>query len=292
MTKVMTNIELANKAKDVANNYKTLYIKGCFGSPMNATNKSRYTKNNEYNKRTNRVAKINKATADTFGFDCVCFIKGLLWGWNGNKNKTYGGASYGSNGVPDVGADGIMNYCTGVSKDFSKIEIGEIVHMSGHVGIYLGDGLVAECTPAWKDKVQITALGNLGEKKGYNKRTWTNHGKLKYIDYVQNSTNTSKPKETTKKRYTTGVYQVLSPRYIRTAPSMDGRIKKVKECTEAMKKALVSKVANADAQILAGHNITALQIITESNGRVWLKNYSGYVCIEGRDGDIFLKQIS
>lgn len=173
------------KAKAIATQYKTLYIMGCFGSPMNSTNKKRYTTNHSYNKQTARKNKINKASADTFGFDCVCLIKGILWGWNGATNKTYGGASYGSNGVADVGADGmIANYCKDVSTDFSNIQVGELVWLSGHIGIYIGDGLVVESTPIWKDGVQITALKNLGTKQGYNNRTWTKHGKCVYVDYT------------------------------------------------------------------------------------------------------------
>ena len=84
MKKVMNSTDFINKAKDIANNYKTLYVMGCFGAPMNATNKKRYANNNSYNK--NRATMINNATSDTFGFDCVCLIKGILWGWNGNVN--------------------------------------------------------------------------------------------------------------------------------------------------------------------------------------------------------------
>lgn len=183
MKKVMKAQELVNKAKDIAKNYKTLYVMGCFGAPMNATNKKRYTSNSSYNKQASRVKMINSASSDTFGFDCVCLIKGILWGWNGNVNATYGGAKYNSNGVPDVNADQMMNYCTNVSTNFKNIEIGEVVHMKGHIGIYIGDGLAVECTPIWKNKVQITAVGNIGKKAGYNTRTWVNHGKLKFIDY-------------------------------------------------------------------------------------------------------------
>lgn len=62
--------------------------------------------------------------------------------------------------------------------------IGEAVWMSGHIGIYIGDGLAVECTPKWENKVQITAVGNIGSKAGYNTRTWTKHGKLPYVDYT------------------------------------------------------------------------------------------------------------
>lgn len=191
MGKVMTNVEFVKIAKDIATNYKTLYVMGCFGSPMNNTNKNRYCNNYSYNKQSSRTNKIKNASADTFGFDCVCLIKGILWGWNGNVNKTYGGAVYNSNGVPDKSANQIMDYCTNVSKDFSNIEIGEIVWMNGHVGICIDDGLAVECTPIWKDGVQITAIGNIGKKSGYNTRTWARHGKLKFIDYVSSTPSTT-----------------------------------------------------------------------------------------------------
>ena len=183
MSKVMTAEKFVKTATDIAKNYKTLYIMGCFGAPMTATNKKRYSDNCAYNRKPERKKMIMAASSDTFGFDCVCLIKGILWGWNGDTSKVYGGAKYGSNGVPDVGADVIMNYCTGVSTNFKNIEAGEVVHMKGHVGIYIGNGLVAECSPRWKNKVQITACANVGKKSGYNSRTWTNHGKLKFIDY-------------------------------------------------------------------------------------------------------------
>lgn len=184
----MKSNDFVTLAKMIANNYKTIYILGAFGAPMSDKNKSRYTKNYSYNAEKTRRNKILNASTDTYGFDCVCLIKGILWGWNGNKNMTYGGADYCSNGVPDVNADQMMNYCSNISTDFSNIKIGEVVHMTGHIGIYIGDGLAVECTPIWKDGVQITAVGNIGKKNGYNTRYWEKHGMLKFIDYnVQTS---------------------------------------------------------------------------------------------------------
>ena len=181
MAKITTAAQLAEAAIDAAKNYKTLYVMGCFGAPMNATNKKRYTSNHSYNKAADRTAMINAASADTFGFDCVCLIKGLLWGWNGDKSKVYGGATYTSNGVPDIGADSMIKVCKDVSTDFSKIAVGEAVWMEGHIGIYVGNGLAVECTPKWENKVQITACNC--SKSGYNRRNWTKHGKLPYVTY-------------------------------------------------------------------------------------------------------------
>ena len=179
----MTNNEFVSRCKSIAETAKTLYVMGCFGAPMNAKNKNRYCANHSYNKTADRQKMINAATADTFGFDCVCFIKGVLWGWNGNKAKTYGGATYCSNGVPDISADAMIGKCKDVTTDFSKIEVGEVVWTSGHIGVYIGGGLAVECTPIWKNGVQITAVANIGKKAGYNSRKWTMHGKLPYITY-------------------------------------------------------------------------------------------------------------
>ena len=193
---MMTNKELAAKLINVAKNYKTLYVMGCFGAPMTASNKKRYTQNHSYNRQPERTAMINAASADTFGFDCVCLIKGLLWGWNGNKNAVYGGATYTSNGVPDIGADQMIKVCKNVTTDFSKIEVGEAGWLEGHIGVYVGDGLAVECTPRWANKVQLTACNR--NVSGYNRRNWTKHGKLPYVEYVADAT--TPPVETTEIR--------------------------------------------------------------------------------------------
>jgi hypothetical protein len=78
--------------------------------------------------------------------------------------------------------------CSGVSTDFSdinKIAVGEVVWLPGHIGIYVGNGLVVECTPAWANCVQFTSLGKI---PGYNSRKWTKHGKLPYVTYSEQIT--------------------------------------------------------------------------------------------------------
>lgn len=203
----MNNIEFANAAKNVANNYKTLYVMGCFGAPMNASNKTRYCNNHSYNKKASRTKMIQAATADTFGFDCSGLIKGILWGWNGKKTLTYGGAKYASNNVKDDSADAIIKSCKEVSTNFNDIEVGEVVWKSGHIGIYVGDGLVVEATPSWKNGVQITACNKA--ISGYNRTNWTKHGKLPYFAYV-----VEKPAV---KQETTAYY----PAYTGTSTSID-----------------------------------------------------------------------
>lgn len=190
-TKITTAAQLAERCLDVAQNYKTLYVMACFGAPMTAANKKRYTQNHSYNKQTARTKMINTASADTFGFDCVNLIKGLLWNWCGDKAKTYGGASHAVNGVPDIGADTMITKCKNVSTTgWANMEVGEALWVKGHIGVYIGNGLAVECTPAWKNRVQVTSVGNIGAKAGYNTRTWSKHGKLPYVTYTGESIST------------------------------------------------------------------------------------------------------
>ena len=164
-------------AKKIATDYKTLYVMGCIGAPLTTANFDRWLKSYSYNAKPVRKEMIRAAcntTPRTFGFDCVCLIKSILWGWDGNPNAAYGGAEYCSNGVPDINETGMINVCKNVSTDFGNITAGEVVYMPGHIGIYVGNGEVVECSPAWENGVQFTKLPQ---------RNWTKHGFLPYVDY-------------------------------------------------------------------------------------------------------------
>lgn len=80
----------------------------------------------------------------------------------------------------------MIKQCQGVSTDFSKIQKGEAVWVKGHIGVYIGDGKVIECTPKWSVSpgVKISMLGNVGYSGGYT-RTWTKHGFLPWVDYTE-----------------------------------------------------------------------------------------------------------
>lgn len=109
--------------------------------------------------------------------DCSGLIKGTLWGYpyNGKYGNIY----------PDVNANTIMNtYCYNKSSNFNNIARGEFVWLNGHIGVYIGNGKVCECSPKWENGIQITNL---------NARNWKKHGFSKWLDYSCNSTvNSSK----------------------------------------------------------------------------------------------------
>lgn len=177
---VMTDKDFLAKL-NLALHSKTLYVNSAFGAPATPVNKARYKKNQS----ASRQAKIDAASADTFFFDCVCLVKGILWGWDADPLAIYGGAEYASNGVPDMTINAITSQCGDYSSYiWDNLVPGEWLHLNGeHCGVYVGDGLAIECTPNWDDGVQLTAVGNIGSKVGYPTRNWTGHGKLPWVEY-------------------------------------------------------------------------------------------------------------
>lgn len=168
----MHKSEFIEKMKQAAA-CKTLYVKGGFGLTLNAKGKERAINSYAYNKK--RADKINAMPNDSFGFDCCGSIKGVIWGFDGDPKKTYGGAVYKSNGLDDVNELGLIKLCTDRSSDMKNITPGEILYMKGHCGVYIGDNKVIESTPAGKDGLQTTNL---------NFQKWSEHGKLTpCIDY-------------------------------------------------------------------------------------------------------------
>lgn len=159
---------------DIFKNYKTYYAWGAFGAPANKKNRERYNVPDDL-------------TPDTFLFDCSGFAyKAIPWGWCGDKTKTYGGATYNKYPLDKP----FMDICEDISEDFSSIQSGEIVYMIGHVGVYIGDGRVLECTPAWEGGVQMSECKNVGIKTNLiHSRTWLSHGKLPFVTYKEEKSN-------------------------------------------------------------------------------------------------------
>lgn len=118
--------------------------------------------------------------------DCSGLIKGILWGYP-NSGK------YQSNGVPDINADTMLSkYCSKTSRDFNHLPNGALVHMKGHIGIHVGNGVCVEASPKWENGIQKTFINGCGysNTQKLNVRTWTDWGLFNFIDY------TSVPHET------------------------------------------------------------------------------------------------
>lgn len=110
--------------------------------------------------------------------DCVGLIKGYGW-----LDASTGAIRYGTNGMPDYGANTMYRAATqaGVSgRDYGPIStmpdiVGLAVHMNGHIGVYIGNGYVIEAanTSAGVIKTQLAGRG------------WTEWCKIPYINYLE-----------------------------------------------------------------------------------------------------------
>ena len=183
----MTSDELCTKLKAIVQNYKTLYVNGGIGYRLTPSGKSRAYQNKK-NCSITRRAKISKADEHTWAFDCNNLVMSVIYGWCGDESKTYGGADY-SNPTWYT-TESLLGACSDISKNFNIIERGELVWIQGHVGVYIGNGIVVECSPKWKDGVQFSNLGNLPQYKNGNYRLWSKHGKLPFVNYNQSSGST------------------------------------------------------------------------------------------------------
>lgn len=184
MAILMTAKEFIEKVKEVQKT-STVYMWGTYGQVLD--NALIDYKANQYPSKNTpaRVARHKQLVGKGYSaWDCVGLIKGILWGWEKGKSPKYRGSE-----VPDVGSDSMYkNYTTNQSTDFKNILPGEVVWITGHIGVYIGDGLVIEATSrstgGFTDNVLISALGNHGAVKGYPTRSWTHHGRLRWIDYT------------------------------------------------------------------------------------------------------------
>ena len=176
----MNNRIFIDTLLNIVNNYNTVYAYGTWGQKLNDSIINQKAKQYPKWYTSTRINNLKKLIDKNYWcFDCSGLIKAVLWGWSGNTKSNNGGAKYQSNNVPDVSANGLINKCTNISTDFSKIIMGEVVWMNGHVGIYYKDNQVIECSPSFKNKVQIT---NLSQRK------WIKHGKLPWINYIKGET--------------------------------------------------------------------------------------------------------
>jgi cell wall-associated NlpC family hydrolase len=150
----------------------TLYMWGTYGKPITTSLLSskikQYPKN--YSEARQKYIK-SKIDGKTIGCDCAGLIKWALW-TNCDIN-----APIKYNSKTDRGTAGLYS----AAKEKGKIatlpeQPGVIVYKNGHVGVYIGNGKVIECT-----------LGKRGDgivKTDLNAAGWTHWLKLPEVEYV------------------------------------------------------------------------------------------------------------
>lgn len=87
-----------------------------------------------------------------------------------------------------------------------------------------------------------------------------------------------------------GNYVVESPRYVRTGPGTNYRIKKVYELTTDGQLHCVNTKKTANAQYKKGTIFTVKKFMYAKNGAIWGESPSGWICIKGAKGVYYCKK--
>jgi hypothetical protein len=171
------NLDLVQWAKAAERN-RWGYVWGTFGQVLD--NNLYNAKLQQYPEEVGRYADFIQANwLGGRTADCVGFIKGYSWL---DANTLLVG--YAVNGMPDISADQMYDYATEKGSIDTIPEIpGLAVWHEGHIGIYIGGGVVIEAKGTRHGVVQ-TQLAN---------SSWTHWLKIPYINYVEPTVDPTAP---------------------------------------------------------------------------------------------------
>ena len=219
MGKIMTNIELINRMKELLN------------------------EPNFYGSGGNQWSTWQNGRG--WYVDCTCSIKAILWGGRfitANRGKAHAGCNYGSNGVPDFTPQKAVEWTGATRGNFNNLVPGELLLMTshGHAGLYIGNGQVIEVTPAWTGGTpgcQVSQIGKNGErvKNGRQVLSWEYHGKIPVIDYVEQPTPTPTPTPT--RKYKVGDTVEINGVYVSSTST--------NKLTPAIRKGTITRIVDA-----------------------------------------------
>ena len=172
----LTNKGLVEYVKQVlALGDDTIYLNGAYGNTLVQSFINQKAKQYVYNiSRKGIYKKCMDSSGTEYAFDCVGLIKAYLWGGHGKVKY---------NSKQDKSANGMLS----ASKVKGKIKtmpetVGLLVQMNGHIGVYIGNGYVIECTPSKSFAKQTHGGGGVCKTK-LTDRKWTNWCECPYITY-------------------------------------------------------------------------------------------------------------
>ena len=177
----MTKEQLVQKALEVALNRKTHYIWGGCGQSLNTAQKIHFVKDYDWGKKHSK--EIMAQSGNTRAYDCVCFVKSLVF-WGGPDQLKYDAKT-------DYTIQQLKDMCK-ASSDFSNVEIGEIVFRgTSHVGIVVdtfdnGGIMVVEANNSDESVYGLNGVYRSTfncKIEGLPQRSWSQHGKIPSITY-------------------------------------------------------------------------------------------------------------
>lgn len=208
----LTNKGLVDYAKKCLSlNNNSIYVYGTFGQLLTQALINQKVSQYSYNvKRKKLYEKALKSGNKIYAFDCVGLIKSYLWGG-------YGNVKY--NAKQDVSANGMLSVAKkkGSIKTLPEVP-GILVQMDGHIGIYIGNKEVIECTPNKKFAKQKYGAGGVCKTK-LSARKWTSWCECPWITYEDKKQETKKEENKTETKIKTKTVKALLGLILRKEPT-------------------------------------------------------------------------
>lgn len=160
-------------------NVNTAYMWGEFGRQItNSTISQKAAQYPSYYSTSRQNLLKSYVGKNYYGCDCVGLYKWFIWTDGGTKTSiTYSSST-------DRNASGMYNAAKEKGDINTIPEIpGLILYMSGHVGVYIGNGEVVECT--------LSSFGDGVVKTKLSDRKWLSWCKMPEIDYTTTSSSNS-----------------------------------------------------------------------------------------------------
>ena len=122
-------------------NAKTVYMWGCYGQALthDLINRKKEQYPNRFSAARRDYLAILADEGGWYACDCAGLIKNYFWGGFGNKIRYSSSSDYGTEGMKKA------SKVSGKILNLPDIP-GVIVYKKGHIGVYIGDGEVIECT--------------------------------------------------------------------------------------------------------------------------------------------------
>ena len=184
---------LGTDATELASTYSVVMTADSFIQYLKTALSRKTVYNNTY------PYNVGYYDGSTISWDCWNLGKSIIWS-NGAVVSNYTTGNYVGKGITrdqscglgDWTGSGILQACESYSSDFSSLVPGEWLFMGAassiyHVGYYIGDRKVIECTSGSFKRVIESNI----DSNGYSSttlNTWSYHAKVPWLDYTVGTT--------------------------------------------------------------------------------------------------------